>query len=97
MEKELQNTTSISSSWSEPSNEFSRLACDRYLSILLKIEQSGKIILVFLILVFLGLSVSLIFRKDLEKIIFTDGSELTCVYDNSLNKVMSVDVLQGYQ
>lgn len=95
MNKDKVDQDTISSTWSEPATEFNRLANDKYLDLLRNIEFSGKIILTVLVLAFITLSTALILLKDLEKIIFTDGTELTCVYDNTTDKIVIVNTSKG--
>ena len=95
MNKDKFDQDTISSTWSEPATEFNRLANDKYLDLLRNIEFSGKIILTVLVLAFITLSTALILLKDLEKIIFTDGTELTCVYDNTTDKIVIVNTSKG--
>lgn len=95
MNKDKFDQDSISSTWSEPIIEFNRLANEKYLDLLRNIEFSGKIILTVLVLAFIALSTALILFRDLEQVIFTDGTELTCMYDNTTNKIVIVNTSKG--
>lgn len=95
MNKDKFDQDSISSTWSEPITEFNRLANEKYLDLLRNIEFSGKIILTVLVLAFIALSTALILFRDLEKVIFTDGTEMTCMYDNTTNKIVIVNTSKG--
>lgn len=78
----------ISSSWSEPYDEFNRRELVQYFEFLKFLENSGKLLLLILIFVLFALTVNFLLTKEFEQVIFTDGSELICIYDNDTNRVI---------
>jgi hypothetical protein len=80
----------ISSTWSEPCEEFDKRELERYFVFVKFLENTGKLILVLLILGLFLVITTFLFTGEFEQIIFTDGSELTCIYDNSTDNIVSV-------
>lgn len=92
-----QNTTSsFSSTWSESYEEFDKRGLKRYLRFLKYLEISGKCIYISLITIMFVMTLFCLLTKDFEKIIFTDGSELTCLYDNKTNSIVSISNFKEY-
>ncbi|MFD1246136.1 hypothetical protein [Paralysiella testudinis] len=82
-----QETESISTTWSEPEDNFDKRTYRRYLAILVQLEWAGKILLAIFVIIFIAGTTSLLLLKNFEQVIFTDGSELTCVYDTETGKI----------
>ena len=87
-EQQTHESVLFSTTWSEPEKDFDRRACRAYLHLLIQLEWAGKILLVIFFLSFVIGASALLLGKNFEQIIFTDGTEVTCLFDTETGQII---------